>query len=723
MRPSWRRYWASLVFLTGAVCWVAFVHPFIFSGIQYFDARVNSAYINYFLNAISAGVYPAWDPYNFFGRPDGLFGRLSGDNNPFLFIVLVLQKAGVDYPKAYSLFYTGYFLFGMAGFFKLARVVLQDRIAASVAFFVLLFSSFGFCLFNDALVIMIFIPAVWFVYFARMFWRRPQGRSLLAMVLFFDVLIMSYSPFFIGTILLIALLGLCLLYTRLILPGLMRVWRFMARRPILAGGAFILLLSGFAPAFFTWLTVQQGEWALNWRSASASGKELMQIGLAEINNNGYVPYYFSPHYWVSCLASPLFPRFYVPVAAWCVLIGGLFGLVTRRLLLLTGVFTLVFLISIGMSSGVHPFLYQHVFYFKLFRNLHLLLWLGVPVAVLAGGEMFRIGKYWLTDGHYRWGKAGLVVLAHIALGIVLYQTQINVIWSVYAGVALSAAVFAMLIAGRKWCALGVFVCALGIQSFNIFSFYAKAEKEYIQGYKPLVWSKEYHPIFSFQRPPRGTPSDFSDVEGCGLMQDATGFDYPRFVGSQWVKELLEKYPGGAIERYVRNKFIVFERGVSLPGELHRSKMLEHIFAGNCGGALIESVDPERTLDLQEACAGLSTVVADGDPQFKVLAFGLNSIRFQTNWPTEKYLVYNDTYSVAWKAWVNGRLVRIDRVNGAFKGLHLSAGKNTVEMVYGSTFQNMLRMLLTWGYVLFALVVGAIFFKPFKRIMLPFRGRI
>ena len=244
------------------------------------------------------------------------------------------------------------------------------------------------------------------------------------------------------------------------------------------------------------------------------------------------------------------------------------------------------------------------------------------------------------------------------------------------------------------------LCAVILEGGTVFSYYAKNEKNYIQDYRPPQWSDGYHPVFSYQRPLRSAPWSMRDVEGYGAMQDTSGFNYPRFTGSRWVGKLLAEYPTDAIEGYVRNKFIVYERGFTVsPHE--RSSTLERIFKGECGGALVEGAQQGLEQGKDQGCEGSCVVINKDGPEFKVLFFGLNNISFETNWPVEKYLVYNDTYSTIWQARVNSHPVPIDLANAAFKGIRLAAGRNIVEMNYGSPLINLIRVAITWGYVLFA----------------------
>jgi len=402
---------------------------------------------------------------------------------------------------------------------------------------------------------------------------------------------------------------------------------------------------------------------------------------------------------------------------------GVFCSCTRRLLFLAGAFGVIFLITIGSASGLQPFLYAHVPYFRMFRNLHFLLWLAFPLAVLASGEVFRLGLDWMKKDGGKWLKAFVIAAVHAGFLVFLRTTQVHVVWSVYAGVILSAAAFFVFLffTSKRSMAVLLFFCAIVVQSSSVFTYYARNEKDTLQQYHQS-WVKEYRPVFAYQRPVRGAPWDMRDVEGYGAMQDTSGFDYPRFTGSRWAAELLTQYSADKTEKYVVNKFIVYERGFRVNTPQERSNALEQIFAGQCGGAFIEEGSSGIVQGTQSGCAGRSVVLNKGANGFKVLSFGLDHIRFETNWPEEKYLVYNDTFSISWQARLNGRPLKIDRANVAFKGMHLPGGRNIVEMQYDPSWKNLLRVALTWGHVLFAVIVGVMCFGFAGPVRKFFQGR-
>ena len=62
-------------------------------------------------------------------------------------------------------------------------------------------------------------------------------------------------------------------------------------------------------------------------------------------------------------------------------------------------------------------------------------------------------------------------------------------------------------------------------------------------------------------------------------------------------------------------------------------------------------------------------------------FDVNSIKIQTQYADEKFLVYTDSFHKHWKAFINGKSTAVYRANMAFKGIRLPPGHNEVYLRY------------------------------------------
>jgi hypothetical protein len=100
-------------------------------------------------------------------------------------------------------------------------------------------------------------------------------------------------------------------------------------------------------------------------------------------------------------------------------------------------------------------------------------------------------------------------------------------------------------------------------------------------------------------------------------------------------------------------------------------------------------------------------LAGDSGQLRVIHFDANSLVLRTDLGSGKFLVYNDAYSIFWKASINGKEIKIHLTNHAFKGIDVPPGKNIIRFdycPYGGT----------WTYMV---VMAAMFFSGIYLIFL------
>jgi len=93
------------------------------------------------------------------------------------------------------------------------------------------------------------------------------------------------------------------------------------------------------------------------------------------------------------------------------------------------------------------------------------------------------------------------------------------------------------------------------------------------------------------------------------------------------------------------------------------------------------------------------------------AYENNRILIKTTSRAEGILVLADNWYPAWKAFLDGREVKVYRANGAFRGIVLPAGQHTVEYKYISSTQKTGRFLTLAGLLtVAAVVIGSVVTK-------------
>ena len=115
--------------------------------------------------------------------------------------------------------------------------------------------------------------------------------------------------------------------------------------------------------------------------------------------------------------------------------------------------------------------------------------------------------------------------------------------------------------------------------------------------------------------------------------------FPQSV-TRWTFDLSEHTPKDILARYARYKIVLYDDFGSVP-------------------------EP----------------VSGPTPQLSVSHFDVNTLEMKTDFSRPKILVYNDSYTTSWKAYLDARPVPLLRINGAFKGLEVPAGRHTVAFAY------------------------------------------
>ena len=170
-----------LKFVLPVVIWLGIFHAVLSTAVTVTPETytVYSA-VKLFWDNISLGTFPLWNPFVLLGQPLHILLSLFGATNPLWLGGLLLRSAGVGSYGAFIWTLVAYHLFGLAGFFLLARRVLADERAAHAAFLMLLFSSASLIFFPQCLSLLIYVPGVWFFYFWRGSIRTGHGPPLSA---------------------------------------------------------------------------------------------------------------------------------------------------------------------------------------------------------------------------------------------------------------------------------------------------------------------------------------------------------------------------------------------------------------------------------------------------------------------------------------------------------------------------------------------------------------
>ena len=642
--------------------------------------------VKYQMDNLMRGVFPFWDPLMFWGRPDNIDSRFIGEFNPFLWVYAVLAWVGVPRPIAFLAYALGYHFVGLAGFYLLAQRIFKDTLWAWLSFVLLLFSSLVILVFNNYCVTLMIVPVIWFFYFFIAFTQEQKKVFFAGLVFSSMLLAITYMPFYFLTIFMIVLGILVLLYP-LQVPKIYSMWSaFIKENKFFVVGGCICVAFSLIPGIQWFLASESGEYALSWRHAGSSSLNAAAMGLSTISTTGIVgPVDFR---WLfSGLQYSRHLLFYVPLFLYVVLLLSLANRTTKRSLALLLSGFVIFLITLTDLTPAHKFLYEHIYFYKLIRNIFYLLCMAlIPLAVLFAVEQLRL---FLEDAKKERHKAPLLVyavLVHGFFAFFIYKTG-NIIWSSYVSIVFSLIFFAGCILGvgfrtpgvrtlPGWGILFLAVAAVA-QPAEVFYHYKKNALS-VADWSPKDW---FTPQFSFVRPTREKEKSEAKChkgKSPQSVQDTSGFEPWKYVGLNRSFLLHQNVSHDVLEHYVKYKFILYDTAEAAEEENWDFKKFE------------KSI---RNVSSYQA-------IAEDSPELTVTDFDLNLLRFRTNFPAEKFLVYNDGYDKSWRASVNGRLVRIFRANYAFKGIWLPAGENVVVFRYGSAW---LYLFTCFMFALYALV--------------------
>ena len=659
------------------------------------DAQCYYYFTNYYLNHIARGVYPLWSPFTSWGRPEGMIIRSIGEYNPFLYLVFLFRAAGMSFATSYLSYLLIYLLLGFAGFYLLARRLFHHKAVAYLMFNMILFSSMVKNVFSDTVVVLMFVCSVWFFYFLTAFTQERTKFHFLGLAFSSMIIAITYLPFYFMTTFLIFMIGFIALYFQEIPRICADYFKFFRQNKIFTTFCLAAICLSLLPGLL-WFAESSPptEYTADWRSGG--GSHLMQLlSYTTLNlGNGMIGPYDPTYFFANQdVESGLF---HAPMFALVVLLMGMIVVVNRRMLLLFGVSLFLFLISLGDVTPVHKFFYDRIFYFQLFRNLHFLLYLYTPIAMLfIGAQMDHVLNMPVRTSRKKALMITWTVVVHMGFLIFLLRLD-NVFVSSFIVVILSMVFFIFYFLGRISPRGGMILAALFVLT-------ALHPQEIMFHYRKTLSldavevpsRAQTAPKFYFVRPLQSEYRLHEATVGYGEVADAPGFEYGRYLRTKWSVFFKNKFDSDAIEDYVRYKFWIYDTIEFIPedGPLNINR-IQAFFRDRKNLAFVASQrQTGNTQNTKGAASPKAVPVTQNTDTFSVIRFDINFIKFRTNFPKEKFLVYNDSYQSDWHAFVNGQPVKLLRANVAFKGLWLPAGENIVLLRFHSPARMFLHLFL------------------------------
>ncbi len=706
---NYRKTIPILLFISSALWLFAFKDflsgklRLIVDAVSYYD------HIKFYIDNIGHGVYPLWDHFWQTGLPNEFFLRRIGAFNPFYFFIMILHKAGLPYVSSYLIFLSAYFFLGMSGFYLLAKRIFQDTTMALAAFLLLLFSSLGTLLFFNY-IIFLFTPIAWFFYFLLSFSQEPKKLYGLGITFTLMIILTTYIPFYFLTILLISLLCFILLYFRCLKTICLRYYQFLQKHKIFVSFCTFCLILSLLPGLFFYLEGQQNDIVLPMRHANSSSENTLSVDLAVIEGGeqGII---------TRLQFDKLFPDFrktglelfHIPIFGYLLLLLGAFTALHKRnfFFLLCGVS--LFLI-LSTEGPIYHFLYQHVFFFKYFRNSTNFLWIFLlPVFILFIVDQLRAFLNIQTNTiTTKYGLFLYLILVHLAAFIFLHKLN-NAIITSYAVIGFSFLFFVyhFFLASKlhqkaaRYVPLFLFILT-ATQSMEVFhyinqnAFISKDSNRY----------DAPHENFTFTRWGESQKQDLTNTseENTALIQKPSIL----YITTKWHNLLHNNINPNILDAYARHKFILYDDVQWINNDITDLNHLQRLLKEKKNLALISSPDFNKktiTPIAEKNHPKTYQLITENSQQFQVLKFNPNAIKVKTHFDTQKFLVYNDNFHKDWKAFLNGKETPLWQANIAFKGVWLPAGENTVTFRYGTWWHYSLNYFLLglFNFILFYLI--------------------
>ena len=665
------------------------------------DATSYYDHITFFTNNIIKGVYPLWNSFWCDGAPYNFFLRRIGEVNPFYWIIGVLKILKVSDLHAYLAFLGAYYFLAVAGFWLIAKFLFRDRLASSAAFLLLLFSGWGSQVFYNYIIIL-FVPTVWFFYFLLSFARERKKHQFFGMFFAVALVLTTYIPFFVVTVISLALILFPVFFWRESLDFIAHLFSFTRSNKIFVALCLAFLMLACVPAVDFYKESKQGEFVMPGRHEGASDTSAIAVAMKRVKDGdilaqGYFDKTFMDH------PSLVLGDFFISYFFFLVCLITVITPLTRCAGFLLANAFLLGVISMTETSPLYQFLYDHVFFFRYMRMMSYLFWIAVlPMAIL-----LVIGQMRAFLDQYR-GKNSRPVLVFLVLVHILFGawalTREGVSWTAWPVIILSLTFFVAVLKG-KWDKniLGAILAAvIIIQPVEMCYYLAQNSIT-----EPAAGSGEFSTSlkqqFEFQRTfvAADENQDNKDV----FLQQLQRRPY---YASPWYADVFIYVPPNDLERFTANKLYLFDNTTLYTGTSPEFfQKLGDLWKAR-KNIVVLSKDGAMPQDLRSSSRASASpeIIKEGSRSVKVLSFDANTLSLITNLDQPRFLLWSDSYHSGWHAFINGEKAKVLRANYAFKGLWVPAGENHIVFRFATPGR------YAWAYFMLIAFASALFMLVF-----------
>jgi hypothetical protein len=383
--------------------------------------------------------------------------------------------------------------------------------------------------------------------------------------------------------------------------------------------------------------------------------------------------------------------FFLPVWIYVVILLSCLVRVTRPALVMLATGFLIMFVGLADVTPLHRWLYDHLAYFRYFRNMFFFMAYLMPLIILLGLYQF---KQFLAIPINTWTakKAVLIWAVLVHGGIALWWINLgDVTAGSYAVLCISLGMVCLYGAGflrtsSSFWAAGFLIATL-IHPLEAFAHYTKNARSFTCDLPSFHANPEFAYVRSGEDKKSGCKIynfvPYTEFWHTMAMTDSSGYvGYPTSV-TRWVFHVSQWMPEDVFKEYVRHKFIAYDAVQPLEDRPQDAMIMAEAFKRKLNVAFIAADDEQSLLTAKMFSRSAEPVlpISGADGPLEVTEFSVDRIQLRTVFPEAKFLVFNDAYTQFWKVFVNGREEHIFRSNGAFKGVVLPKGENTVVFRY------------------------------------------
>ncbi|MCD4781242.1 MAG: hypothetical protein K8S27_11950 [Candidatus Omnitrophica bacterium] len=642
--------------------------------VSYYD------HIKYYVDHLMTGAYPSWDPHWNFGVPNEYFLRRFNGYNPVFLVIVFLRWLGLSHIKAYFFFLVVYFFLGAGGLYGIVKRLTRCSYSSFLAFCLFIFSSMSIKLFESYLIL-VSVPLLWFFFFLIGLSKEWSKKELLGLVFTMMLINSTYIPFFSFNI--IATFSLCciLFYPKRFFRWLAQFGSFTCRHKWFVLLLTLILASSFLPGWFFYQETKQSEFTLPGRIMADEQRNIFEIQREGVSRWGMVEHIVFSSFFKDYRLLRL-NAFFVPLLGFIIMGLGFIVKTTKRLCFFVA-WTIVLFLSVSPQTSLYEFLYKHIFYYKLYRNLHFYLWFFVlPLGIVLASEIWC---QFLTQKNK--GRAiqllascWIIFMVQFILRVLTQSSQLT-LPSVIT-LLMSGLVFLMIIwrnvpsPGRSE---GVW--AFLVYGFILFaSFYPSMET-----YTFLIQRTVKHPL-RYRYDAYQTSFEYERDRNRQLTY-VPEVSYVPYCSMKGVDAFIKHVDQILWRDYLKTKFIIYDQVEGLPFNNSSFRLLKRSLLQNRNIAYVTNLFADQKLKLENfienakflPCADTPLKIKDALPEFQVTRYRADQILFKTNFDQQKFIVYTDAFHKKWQAYLDGKQISIFQSQMAFKGLMIPPGKHVITL--------------------------------------------